>query len=135
MFGEKKRRKKTFDTKLYSIVGFSYVVRAVCLPIGVLALAGALLSQGLPICYQVATVAFSLVIFFSFIYWVGTSRVVCRLCRTPLLKRMKISRSKKKTLSIFGDRALPAALGLTFRKKAICCQHCAEKQVYFGRPR
>ncbi len=122
---------KRYNSRKYRLVAFVYVLRAAVLPIALGAMgygfyAGDKLIVGVGVGFLLLTALLTL------IFWATANSVVCRLCRTPLLKHMKCSKKKDRKIPHFlGDRSLATALSLLFRQRAITCQYCGEKQVYF----
>ena len=126
--------KNRFDYKMYLAMGWVYVLRALILPVGILALIQALLS-GDTFYYYIALAVMIAFGVLSFIFWSACDRVVCRLCRAPFLKHLSCVRKRGKIPHVLGDRSLATALSIITMQKSITCQYCTEKQVYFDRRR
>lgn len=122
---------KRYPATLYRVVGFYYVMRAVCLPIALILIGyGTFMKEQI---FQFVGLGFlGLFFLFGILFMFFSGSVICRLCRTPFLRHLKCTKKKGKHIPHFlGDRSLATALSLTFRKKNITCQYCAEKHKYF----
>ncbi len=127
----RRKAQSKYNAPLYQLVAHAYIWRTILIPITAVSLLVGLLINHKTF-MMVGLGSLGLLLLVLFLYAANARRAVCRLCRTPLMMRLKTSsRRKPQTISILGDRNLSAAVGLACRKKTIRCQHCGEKQIYF----